>query len=155
MSPLASLRDRSTFPFVTLSRSRRWAARLLLPLFLLLAAEPLRALECSAHLGMAGAATQAEDSHGEYQAAGHDAHGEHDAPEGHQGQENHRGHDAHSCDCVGDCTTVAAVRIAALPVVPTTIVAYAEPALPVKLGVAPAVRPDRLLPFANGPPTPA
>lgn len=162
---------------MTLSRSRRWAARLLLPLSLLIAAEPLRALDCASHMAVAAtidvtashmgpaAAANSAATHVE-EAAALRTHSHHQAPTagapdaaGHSDPVVHTGENAqqhaHQCDCIGSCSTVAALRIEAFSVVPATVIGHRAPTLPVELDAAPAVRPERLLPFANGPPTPA
>jgi len=80
----------------------------------------------------------------------------HHQPATHQGDSNQ---DAHGCDCtcIGDCS--AAVALPTAPSVTTLRVAIvaATPSRP--LDIEPArptsPEPDRLLPFANGPPATA
>ena len=61
------------------------------------------------------------------------------------------------CSCIGSCTTVA--PLATPPVGVTIRVALIEPEprrpLDIEPALAPPVEPDRLLPFANGPPATA
>ena len=87
----------------------------------------------------AGARTDATD------AAGAHRHGGSDGGE--------RG-DAGSCCCIGACT--AAVTVAGAPTAPTLLVAFvaAEPSrvFDARSAQAAPPEPDRLLPFANGPP---
>lgn len=122
-------------------RSRRWPAALFGLLLSLVVSEPLRPHACAMHDPAAVLATGDQGTalaHGEH---GHGADREAPAP--------------HACSCLGTCCTVAPVRLATLPVVPEAVVTALQPDLPAILGSAPAARAERLLPFPNGPPTPA
>lgn len=157
-------------PMPAPSRSRRLTALLLGLLFSMVVAEPLRAHDCAMHMGtVRSTATPVEHtepgSHGEQQH-GENGHGhQHHAASattanshtaaGHSSGNHSESQDSHACDCVGTCSTVAAVRLAVLPTVPTAVVDQAEPELPAILSVTPAPRTARLLPFPNGPPLPA
>lgn len=74
----------------------------------------------------------------------------------HQHGGTHRGDRGDPCDCscIGDCSISAALAI--LPAVPTlrvaTIEAQPRRVLHARTSEAPPASPDRLLPFANGPP---
>ena len=61
------------------------------------------------------------------------------------------------CSCIGDCTMVA--PLARTPIAPTLLVALVapEPVRPLDTEPRrpPSAEPDRLLPFANGPPSAA
>jgi hypothetical protein len=71
------------------------------------------------------------------------------------GDHGHQDADGQACCCIDDCS--AAVAVASAPVMPTLLVAFAA-AQPRRLfdersaQTAPP-EPDRLLPFANGPPS--
>jgi len=140
-------------------------------LLALVVGEPLRAHDCAMHLG---AVRSASVTGGQHVSGGHEHHagaGLTQASAADIGAEasgfaataadeshpdNHAdSQEQHNCDCLGTCCTVAAVRLASLPDAPVAVAALAEPELPAILGVAPAPRTDRLLPFPNGPPTPA
>lgn len=131
-------------------RLRRWSALPLLLLLGVVAGEPLRAHACAMH-GMGIVATHGvhatpETTPAPAAAGAHDAHGAHAASHDDGTPAEHR------CDCLGTCCAAFAVRLPALPVVPTAVAVLAEPGLPNRLGIAPATRPERLLPFAIGPP---
>ncbi|HEX5829913.1 MAG TPA: hypothetical protein VFY16_02955 [Gemmatimonadaceae bacterium] len=121
--------------------SRRWPAALFALLLTLVVSEPLRPHACAMHDPAASVLVGGgQGTAGTPGAHGHGADRETPA--------------SHACSCVGTCCTVAAVRLATLPVVPTAVVAALEPGFPVILGPAPAARAERLLPYPNGPPTP-
>jgi hypothetical protein len=71
--------------------------------------------------------------------------------------EHGRGTSGCDCTCIGDCTMVA--PLATAPAVATLRVALIDPEprrpLDVEPAHAPPAEPDRLLPFANGPPASA
>lgn len=91
-------------------------------------------------VAMAGMSHASPDVPAAAQDAGGDSHG---IPDG-----------ACDCSCIGDCTMVA--PLATTPAVVTLRIALIdpEPRRPLDSEPAPpsAVEPDRLLPFANGPP---
>jgi hypothetical protein len=80
----------------------------------------------------------------------------HHAPASHQGDGSHDAGGCH-CTCIGDCS--AAVALPTAPSVPTVRVALVAAAPRRPLDIEPArptsPEPDRLLPFANGPPATA
>jgi len=107
-------------------------------------------LRCDMH-GMGGAMMGDGATHGmvaggtmHHQPATHQDDGSHDA-------------DACHCTCIGDCS--AAVALPTAPRVPTVRVALVMAAPRRPLDIEPArptsPEPDRLLPFANGPPATA
>ena len=102
-----------------------------------------REAACEMHgLGAMRTSTSVASHH----AAGHSV-----APSsGHQ----HEGTDAHSCCCIDECS--AAVTVATAPTTPTLIVALvaAQPrrVFDERSAQTAPPEPERLLPFANGPP---
>lgn len=80
----------------------------------------------------------------------------HHQPAAHHGDGNQNTHGCH-CTCIGDCS--AAVALPTAPSAPTLRVALvlATPSRPLDIepGRPTSPEPDRLLPFANGPPATA
>lgn len=89
--------------------------------------------------------------------AGHDGHATPSAASHAHGGTHTPVHPGCDCSCIGDCTTVAPLAIA--PSTAIILVAVVAPAprraLDREPAQAPPTDPERLLPFANGPPAAA